>query len=241
MLYAIGDIHGQIDELKNALKLIENDGGKNAKIVFIGDYNDRGPDSCSVINTLMKAKKIGKPWIFLRGNHDRMLTWYLEDQPRHDPNLYHGLTWFHPRLGGETTLLSYGVDINQERRSGEIHKEARQKIPKDHIDFLNSMPLTHETADLVFVHAGIRPGIELANQAENDFLWIRDEFINSCLNHGRLIVHGHTVVDIPTHFGNRVNLDGGAGFGCPLVPVKFKGRDSWLITDKGNLPMEPQH
>ena len=167
MLYAIGDIHGQLDALENALSLIKDDGGANATIVFLGDYTDRGPNSCGVIERLIEGKQSSKSWYFLKGNHDRMFSWYLKLNPIHDPHLFHGLHWLHPRMGGENTLLSYGVTVDQERRSGEIHSEARQKIPKTHVNFLNSLDLMYRTSDLAFVHAGIRPGVKLDEQKEH--------------------------------------------------------------------------
>ena len=240
MLYAIGDIHGQLDELDNALSLIEADGGPNATIVFLGDYTDRGPNSCRVIERLIEGKNSSKPWYFLKGNHDRMFSWYLKLNPIHDPHLFHGLHWLHPRMGGENTLLSYGIELDQERRSGEIHSEARQKVPETHIKFLDSLDLMYRTSDLVFVHAGIRPGVELDAQKENDLLWIREGFIDDKTDHGPLIVHGHIALDKPTHFGNRVDLDGGAAYGSTLTPVVFEGRNCWTLASDGRKSLEQE-
>ena len=240
MLYAIGDIHGQLDELENALSLIKDDGGANATIVFLGDYTDRGPNSCGVIERLIEGKQSSKSWYFLKGNHDRMFSWYLKLNPIHDPHLFHGLHWLHPRMGGENTLLSYGVTVDQERRSGEIHSEARQKIPKTHVNFLNSLDLMYRTSDLAFVHAGIRPGVKLDEQKENDLLWIREGFIDDKTDHGPLIVHGHMALDKPTHFGNRIDLDGGAAYGRALTPVVFEGRNCWTLTSEGRQPLEQE-
>ena len=240
MLYAIGDIHGQLDELDNALSLIEADGGPNATIVFLGDYTDRGPNSCRVIERLIEGKNCSKPWYFLKGNHDRMFSWYLKLNPIHDPHLFHGLHWLHPRMGGENTLLSYGIELDQERRSGEIHSEARQKVPETHIKFLDSLDLMYRTSDLVFVHAGIRPGVELDAQKENDLLWIREGFIDDKTDHGPLIVHGHMALDKPTHFGNRVDLDGGAAYGRTLTPVVFEGRNCWTLASDGRKSLEQE-
>ena len=240
MLYAIGDIHGQLDELENALSLIKDDGGANATIVFLGDYTDRGPNSCGVIERLIEGKQSSKSWYFLKGNHDRMFSWYLKLNPIHDPHLFHGLHWLHPRMGGENTLLSYGVTLDQERRSGEIHSEARQKIPKTHVNFLNSLDLMYRTSDLAFVHAGIRPGVKLDAQKENDLLWIREGFIDDKTDHGALIVHGHMALDKPTHFGNRVDLDGGAAYGRTLTPVVFEGRNCWILESDGRKSLEQE-
>lgn len=240
MLYAIGDIHGQLDELDNALSLIKADGGPNATIVFLGDYTDRGPNSCGVIERLIEGKNSSKPWYFLKGNHDRMFSWYLKLNPIHDPHLFHGLHWLHPRMGGENTLLSYGIELDHERRSGEIHSDARQQVPETHIKFLDSLDLMYQTSDLAFVHAGIRPGVELDAQKENDLLWIREGFIDDKTDHGPLIVHGHMALEKPTHFGNRVDLDGGAAYGRSLTPVVFEGRKCWTLASDGRKSLEQE-
>ena len=86
-LYAIGDIHGQLAELHRVLALIEADGGPDARIVFLGDYTDRGPDSRSVLDLLIEALHAGRPWHFLKGNHDRMFCWFMQDYPRHEAYL----------------------------------------------------------------------------------------------------------------------------------------------------------
>ena len=115
--YAIGDIHGQIHELDRALALITADGGLDANIVFLGDYTDRGPDSRAVFETLIEGKDAGRNWTFLKGNHDRMFEWFMDEPLRHDPYLNVELYWLHKRLGGDTTLESYGVDASGKSRS----------------------------------------------------------------------------------------------------------------------------
>ena len=108
-IYAIGDVHGQLRMLETALARIEADGGKDALIVFLGDYVDRGPDSQGVIECLAEGLESGRNWLCLKGNHDRMMQWYLEEPPRHDPYMMVGYHWLHERIGGTETLLSYEV------------------------------------------------------------------------------------------------------------------------------------
>ncbi|MEQ6249600.1 metallophosphoesterase family protein [Sulfitobacter sp. HNIBRBA3233] len=239
-IYAIGDIHGQLDELLRVLSLIEADGGADADIVFIGDYTDRGPDSAGVINHLIEGRAAGKPWTCLKGNHDRMFEWFLEAYPRHDAVLPIGLYWLHPRLGGDTTLASYGIDMKPQERLIAVHARAREAVPKAHVDFLRTLPFCHQTDSLFFAHAGIRPGIMLDHQAEQDLLWIRKEFHQDDSDHGKLVVHGHTPVDTATHYGNRINIDAGAGYGNPLAAVAIEGTDCWQLTDKGRVRLSPQ-
>lgn len=238
-LYAIGDIHGQLSELHRVLELIEADGGKDAQIVFLGDYTDRGPDSKSVIDLLIKGRDTDRNWTFLMGNHDRMFSWFMEDYPRDDAHLPIELYWLHARLGGDTALASYGVNFGPKDRKSAIHEDATKRVPQEHLDFLQNLQLTYETDDLFFAHAGIRPGVPLEQQTEHDLLWIREEFHASTTAHPKLIVHGHTPIDQPTHYGNRVNLDAGKGRGFPLAVAVFEGHDCALLTDGGRVDLVP--
>lgn len=239
MLYVIGDIHGQLTQLDRALALVEADGGRDAHIVFLGDYTDRGPDSKGVVDRLIRGQSEDRNWTFIKGNHDRMFEWFMQDFPRQEPHLPVDLTWQHERLGGLTTLASYGVNVDGRPRLSEVHAEAHQKVPYAHIEFLKNNQLCYETDALFFVHAGIRPSVPLMEQTEHDMLWIRQDFVNDKTSHPKLIVHGHTAVDYPEHYGNRINLDGGAGYGRDLWPARFEGTTCTLLTDKGEVPLTP--
>lgn len=238
-IYAIGDIHGQIHELDRALALITADGGKDAHVVFLGDYTDRGPDSRAVLDTLIEGQVTGRNWTFLKGNHDRMFEWFMADPLRHDPYLMVELYWLHYRLGGDTTLASYGVDAGGTRREMDVQADARAAVPQAHLDFIAGLDLMHSVGDLLFVHAGIRPMVAIADQAEVDLLWIRNEFHDYTQPHSKLIVHGHTPVEAATHYGNRVNLDTGAGYGKPLTAAVFEGDQAWTLTPNGRMPLVP--
>jgi len=239
-IYAIGDIHGQLSELNRVLALIEADGGTEAEIVFIGDYPDRGPETAGVIERLMQGVAAGKPWHCLKGNHDRMFSWFMRDYPQHDAYLPVYMYWLHPRVGGDTTMASYGVSAGEAERQLAVHKAAKSAVPQAHVDFINSLPLSYETDALFFAHAGIKPGVALADQVEEDLLWIRKEFHVDPRDHGKLIVHGHTPVEEATHYGNRINIDAGAGYGKPLAAIVIEGRDCWSLTDKGRVPLLPK-
>lgn len=238
-LYAIGDIHGQIDMLHEVLDLIAADGGDQAQIVFLGDYTDRGPDSRAVLDLLIAGRDAGKPWTFIKGNHDRMFEWFLYDYPRPEAYLPIELSWLHPRLGGDTTLASYGLDFTPQSRQLKVHAEARAAVPAAHIDFLTSLQLSYETEDHFFTHAGIRPDVPLADQDEEDLLWIRKEFHSHTAPHPKVIVHGHTPIETATHYGNRINLDTGAGYGNRLTAAVFDGPDCAVLTPQGRLPLRP--
>jgi len=240
-VYAIGDIHGYLGELENAHALIAADrarvGDARAAVVHIGDLCDRGPDTKGVIDFLLAGRDRGENWITLMGNHDRLFAWFLEDVPRHDPHLMIGWSYFHPGVGGIQTLASYGIEIGERERLSALHARARDIIPETHRRFIQSLPTSHETDEHIFVHAGIRPGIPLAEQDEEDLVWIRHEFHNDPRDHGKLIVHGHTPIDVVTHYGNRVNIDTGAGYGKPLVPVAIEGRNVFALTEIGRVPI----
>jgi len=236
-VYAIGDIHGQLGMLEDALAMVDADGGSNAHVVFLGDYVDRGPSSRGVMDTLIVGMAAGRNWTPLKGNHDRMFQWFMEDVPRHDSHLLVGYHWFHDRLGGVETMASYGVRFGDQTRLKDVHARAKDVVPQSHVDFLNTLALTHETDDLFFAHAGIRPGVPLSDQTEEDLVWIRQEFHDYNGPHPKVIVHGHTPVPQATDYGNRINLDSGAGYNKPLSSAVFEGSDSWLLTPKGRVPI----
>lgn len=238
-VYAIGDIHGYLTELDHAHALIAADrartGDSTAPVVHVGDLCDRGPDTRGVIDYLLAGLERGETWVTLKGNHDRLMAWFLEDTPRIDPYLMVGWDWFHDGVGGVETLASYGVDIAPRERIRALHARARAAIPEAHRRFVRTLPTSWATEEHIFVHAGIRPGIPLAEQDETDLVWIRHEFHDDPRDHGKLVVHGHTPVAQVTHYGNRVNLDTGAGYGKPLVPVVIEGRDVWALTQAGRV------
>lgn len=236
-IYAVGDIHGQNAMLDDTLALIDADGGAAAPVVFLGDYVDRGPDCRAVLDTLIAGRDAGRDWTFLKGNHDRMFEWYLQSPPRHDPYMLVGYHWFHDKIGGRETAASYGVTDIDGRRMFELSVEIQQAVPPAHEQFLRDLRLIHRVGDLVFVHAGIRPGVAFEDQTETDLLWIRHEFHDDSRDHGALVVHGHTPVAAATHYGNRVNLDTGAGYGRAVSAAVFEGGKAWLLTSAGRVPL----
>ncbi|WP_170560721.1 metallophosphoesterase family protein [Ruegeria atlantica] len=238
-IYAIGDIHGQLEMLQDALARIEQDGGPDARIIFIGDYTDRGPDSRGVLDLLNQGKMEGRNWIFLRGNHDQMCGMFLEEYPRNDARLLVGYHWLHPRIGGVETLKSYRVDVVEGNRIFQIHARAKATVPQAHINFLQGLLPCHLEDNLLFVHAGIRPGVPLNQQDPDDMIWIRDEFLDFKAPHPWLVVHGHTHVAEPEHHGNRINLDTGAGYGHALTAAVFEGATCWVLDAGGRRPLTP--
>lgn len=237
MIYAIGDIHGHFDKLLEAHALIEEDralyGSDDTPIVHIGDLCDRGPQTKDVIQYLMDGVNAGKEWVVLKGNHDQMFLDFLAGGDGSSTRLKSGITWLDQSMGGRTTLSSYGVRKSLLGSEEKFRKRARAAVPKSHVDFLNELPVWYRAEGMIFVHAGIRPGFPLDAQDEEDLLWIRDDFLWHLDRHEALIVHGHTPVDEPTHYGNRVNIDTGAGWGAALTPVVFEHDRVYILTAEG--------
>lgn len=242
--YAIGDIHGHLELLIDVHRKINADrvlhGENEAPIVHVGDLVDRGPNSQGVIEYLRAGVAQGKNWIILKGNHDRMFTGFLDDAAYHDPGLRADLSYLHYKIGGAATLASYGVKNAADRRIAVIHAEAVAAVPRAHRDFLESRPVSYNRGDAMFVHAGVRAGVPLDQQTDTDLMWIRGVFLEDRESYGPLIVHGHTAIDKPRHYGNRVNIDSGAAYGGPLSGVVIEGRDVYQLTNTGRVLLRPE-
>ncbi len=241
--YAIGDIHGQYDLLCAAFERIAADraqeGSAGAPVVVLGDLVDRGPNSAGVIAHLFDRQAAGENLIVLKGNHDRMFSIFLDNPFARDPRLRAEFTWLHPRLGGPATLASYGVREPANRPLDQVQAEVLGAMPAAHRAWLAGLPGHFAHGEALFVHAGIRPGVALEAQTEDDLLWIRSDFLDDPRDHGALVVHGHTALEAPTHYGNRLNLDSSAGYGGPLSCAVIEGRRAWLLTPQGRQPLSP--
>ena len=241
--YAIGDVHGHLDRLTEAHRRIAEDrrrtGDDEAPVIHLGDLVDRGPDSAGVVAFVSEGMAAGRNWLMVKGNHDRLCQRFLADPFWHDPGLRAGLDWLDAPLGGRATLASYGVDVDEGREIAAIHADARRKVPAAHLEFLDTRPGWIRRGEAVFVHAGIRPGVPMEAQVEQDLLWIRAAFLEDGRDHGALIVHGHTALMAAQHYGNRLNLDSGAGYGRALSVAVIEGRSAALLTEDGRVALEP--
>jgi len=241
--YAVGDVHGQRARLAAAHALIAADrartGDAEAPVIHLGDLVDRGPDSAGVIDDLLAGLAAGAPWLVLKGNHDRLFEGYLDDPFGPAGAFAPAHAWLNPGIGGAATLASYGLHAAGDRPLVPVHAEAVARVPPAHRAFLAGLPLWHLRGAVLFVHAGIRPGVPLARQREDDLLWIREDFLGDDGDHGPLVVHGHTAVAAPEHHGNRVNIDTRAGYGGPVTAVVIEGREVFVLGPGGRRRLAP--
>lgn len=178
------------------------------RIIFLGDYIDRGPDSMKVIDLAMQGlAKFSS--IFLKGNHEQLLIDATKSDERHVWN-----NWM--SAGGEVTLKSLGYDIFT---SGYDPDLLRESLGKDRVDWLNKLLTSYQLEDIICVHAGLNPSATISEQTEKDMLWIRKRFLESNHDFGLGVVHGHTPHDRPIVKPNRICVDTGAGTGGELTAL----------------------
>jgi serine/threonine protein phosphatase 1 len=210
LTYAIGDVHGCLDRLVPLLeRCLDHGGGRPSRFVFIGDYIDRGPDSRGVIDLLIAWQSERPEVICLRGNHEAIM---LEAVRTGDGRLWYA-------NGAAATLDSYGID--------DLHD-----LPDNHVDWAAALKLCYDDGQRFFVHAGVNPELPLEQQSEHDLLWIREPFLSSTRDYGRLIVHGHTPLrtGVPDRRPNRLNIDTAAVYGGALTAAIF--------TDESGQPVD---
>jgi serine/threonine protein phosphatase 1 len=226
-IYAIGDIHGRLDLLDLLLGQIANDNAKRApaktRYVFLGDLADRGIESKGVIERLMWMRDHRPGCVFLAGNHEELLIRVWEgDRPL--------AATFH-RAGGRETLMSYGVSAEDYDSwdLGQVTEATSRLVPRAHIDFLKSFTDWHRSGDYLFVHAGIRPGIDIEDQDVTDLRWIRGDFVRSDVDHGMLVIHGHTITKDIDERPNRIGIDTGAYESGKLSAIGIEGTERWFL------------
>lgn len=229
-LYAVGDIHGRLDLLTALHRNIRRDReqrpheGKDV-VVYVGDYVDRGPDSRGVIEHLLGDPLPGFEAVHLMGNHDEAMLRFLEDAAV-------GPEW--ASFGGDATLLSYGVRRSPNmigmRRYEEMRRQLVANLPPSHLSFLKGLQLSYTAGDYLFVHAGIRPGVPLERQRPDDLMWIRETFLSSREDHGKVVVHGHTPTGAPQVRANRIGIDTGAFASGILTCLVLEGQERRFLS-----------
>lgn len=241
-IYAIGDIHGYDDLLEAMQQAIAVDLEKypteQALIIYLGDVIDRGPNSLDVIDMIIdhKANPPANTQVMcLRGNHDDWLIAFVDDASIVSP-------W--ALKGGLETLASYGLskdDVLAAVADPDIAEALRQQflsaLPERHKDFMLSLPLSHSDGDYFFVHAAVDPDRPLADQRREDLTWIRDKFLFSRKNFGKVVVHGHSHRDAVESFPNRINVDTGAYVQQVLSCVILEGRERYVL-QVGNITQQ---
>lgn len=225
--YVIGDIHGCHDLLNRLFGLIESDderrGAAETRLLFLGDYIDRGPQSRNVVELMMKLDTGDQRIIFLMGNHEETLM-SVADGNRRAATLFH-------KMGGRETLLSYGVtaqDYDSADAAGVVDL-VRSAIPADHLRWLRNLPSFYAVGDYLFVHAGIRPGVALRDQLPSDLRWIRKDFLESTAQHDSMIVHGHSISAQIDERPNRIGIDTGAYATGRLTAIGLEGAERWFL------------
>jgi len=206
-IYAIGDVHGRADLLIDLFRRIDRDlqvhPVARSTQVFLGDYIDRGPHSRQVVDLLITRQQ-KHDVLFLKGNHEVYASRFLSD-----PTVLS--EW--KLVGCISTLLSYGVTptaCDDPHSQHELAKALREAMPDSHRRFIQGLALSFTCGDFFFAHAGVRPGIPLQKQSEQDLLWIRDDFLFHEEDFGKIVVHGHTAAMEPEIRPNRINIDTGA-------------------------------
>ena len=231
--YAVGDVHGRLDLLRDLLATIEEDnlrrGPAKTYLVMLGDLVDRGPDSCGVIELLAdNPVPFARP-VYLKGNHEE---YFLDVLHGNDDAIAHWLVY-----GGYECCESYGVTRGWMLNATphEIGDRLRASVPASHVDLLEALHDSFRFGDYLFVHAGIRPGVPLEQQSSKDLRWIREGFLDDRTDHGLVVVHGHTIVERPEEKSNRIAVDTGAYRSGVLTAIGLEGEDRWFLSATAGL------
>jgi serine/threonine protein phosphatase 1 len=225
--YAIGDVHGRLDLLEELLEKIHADiarrPARKVLLVFVGDLIDRGPSSAQVVERLRTYRHPGVQPMFLLGNHEEVLLRILAGEAE--------LITKWRRFGGAECLASYRVD--RDKLAALSDEDAlplvREAVPKEHVEFLESFDDSCRFGDYLFVHAGIRPGVEIDQQKQSDLRWIREPFLFDETDHGFVVVHGHTIRPEVEIRPNRIGIDTGAYRSGVLSALAIDGSATWLL------------
>ncbi|HWD40766.1 MAG TPA: metallophosphoesterase family protein [Fimbriimonas sp.] len=216
MIYAIGDIHGELRKLHRLVQKLETAGLKpDDRLVFIGDYVDRGPESSGVIELLIRLRDQRPNTVFLRGNHDQAMMDARDvfDPTRTTERTLDDVAWWFS-YGAKETIASYP----------DTNPSWHQRIPPAHWEFLESTQMEYRESGYIFVHAGLVPPDEKWCEPNTDpRLWIREKFIGSKADFGGIVVFGHTPQDLfmPCVMANKVGIDTGACYGGPLTAISI--------------------
>ncbi len=209
-IFAIGDIHGYHAKLRDLLDRLPYQPGRD-RLVFLGDYINRGQDTAKVLDLLCEMRERDPSIITLMGNHEYLL---LEYHRSGDPALLPYLR----KMEIDTTLKSYGVHTGFSLQSLDF-------LPAAHLAFLKRLRLYWQSEDYLFVHAGLEPGVALAEQDATTCCESRDSFITSDYDFGKKVIFGHTEFELPLVTATKIGIDTGAGHGNLLTCVELPGEN----------------
>lgn len=227
-VYAVGDIHGRDDLFAALLDQIEADNAvrppADCALILLGDLVDRGPSSAAVIDRAIALKVRWPAFHWLTGNHEEVFAKALAGD-------LSALKFF-CRIGGEETILSYGIDPADYARMTyeELSGALKAAVPAAHRDFLATGEELIILGDYAFVHAGLRPGVPINAQKPSDLRWIREPFLSALDHFGRFVVHGHTITSAVDERPNRLGIDTGAYATGKLTAVAIEGVERWYLT-----------
>ncbi|MBO9576362.1 MAG: serine/threonine protein phosphatase [Sphingobium sp.] len=230
-VYAVGDIHGRIDLLMDLMELIGRDDWRRkhkgeTSLVLLGDYVDRGPHSREVIDYILKLKEQWRDMTCLMGNHEQVFLMAINGDEQ-------AIRFFvKDGVGGRQTLMSYGVTSDEidALDASALWERIATVVPQAHKDFLAGLYSQSIIGDYAFVHAGIQPGVPMAEQEETDLYWIRDPFLNHESAHPYMIVHGHSIREDVEQRSNRIGIDTGAYASGRLTAVGLEGTECWFLS-----------
>lgn len=232
-IYVIGDIHGRYDLLERIQQGISADAAMRRAprtlIVYLGDYLSRGKESHRVVARVAAWRPAAGgavEVVALKGNHEDLALRFLQG------DLGAGRDWFDH--GGLDALAAYGIDAGPEEWRGDegiqmLRRRFANAFPARDLEFLSSLRSSHREGDYYFAHAGVRPGVPLEAQAAGDLMWIRTRFLNSDVDHGAIVVHGHSISAVPDMRRNRIGIDTGAYDSGVLTCLVLDGVEQALL------------
>lgn len=228
LTYAVGDIHGRRDLLHKMLDTINTDAEKlneKPRIVLLGDYIDRGPNSSGVLASLAELTR--QKWcdlVILLGNHEYFLVNFFM-------NSQSGKDWL--EFGGLEFLRSYGLRPPRDRNSAiewkALLEDLIRVVPKEHLRVLYKATVYFIAGDYLFVHAGVKPGVAIENMGPETMLWIREEFLAAEWPSEYVVVHGHSAKQEPENLPWRIGVDTGAYATNVLTAVRLIGNSRDII------------
>jgi serine/threonine protein phosphatase 1 len=232
-VYAIGDVHGCAKELATLLEMIAEDhearGPAKLTVILLGDLVNRGPDSAGAIRLARELLSSGAGRL-IKGNHEEIFVSAARGHRQAVRTLL--------RNGGRATLLSFGLSEEDIDRGsfGDLAGILNRDIAREDLALLDAGEDKIAIGDYLFVHAGIRPGVAIAEQEGSDLRWIREEFVESLQDHGAFIIHGHTITENAEQRENRIGIDTGAYRTGVLTAIGLEGEKQWFLATSPGSP-----